>query len=127
MTRIAITGDRHWGKDRYPAVLAAVASRIDAELFVLGDASGVDALAHAACAELDLPHIRILADWRRFGRGAGPLRNGEMLDHLTGPTDELWYFHDDLAQSKGTKNCVNQALDRGIAVRRRAINEGGSP
>jgi hypothetical protein len=52
--------------------------------------------------------------WKKFGKAAGPLRNKEMLDftHI----DMIVAFHPDIMMSKGTKNMMKQAYDRGIPV-----------
>ena len=53
------------------------------------------------------------ADWTRFRKSAGPIRNRQMLDDQP---DLVVAFHDDLAASKGTKDCVEEAARRGIPV-----------
>lgn len=53
------------------------------------------------------------ADWKKYGRAAGPIRNNEMLDS---DPDVVLAFHDSLETSKGTKHCVEQALKRGMTV-----------
>lgn len=121
MKIIVITGDRTWGEDRYDDVLGCLrwANAIqDSVLVVLGDAEGADFLARRACEFLGLDYVREEAHWRGLGRAAGPERNGRMLNHVQDPHyDEVWYFHDNLRSSKGTKNCCRQAIDRGITVR----------
>jgi hypothetical protein len=52
------------------------------------------------------------ADWTRYGRAAGPIRNKQMLDE--GRPDQVMAF---LAKgSKGTKNMIEQAQKRGLPV-----------
>ena len=126
--RVAITGDRNWSAAK--AIESALRTLNAATDFVvLGDADGADTLARLACGKLGLRHRVHDADWKSFGRAAGPIRNEAMLDDLCEgwydevlldlprPLRELWYFHDDLARSKGTKNCVEQARKRGITIR----------
>ena len=45
---------------------------------VSGGAAGVDRAAEAWAASLGIPVRRFQADWRRYRRGAGPIRNREM-------------------------------------------------
>lgn len=48
------------------------------------------------------------ADWDKYGRAAGPVRNTEMAKrnpHI------VIAFHDDITSSKGTKNMLNQVVD----------------
>jgi hypothetical protein len=118
---VAITGDRAWGSERYQIVYDAL-TLLDptSDFVILGDARGVDSVdthAQIACIALGLSHKIYKAQWKtedgHFRRWAGPERNGWMLDH---PADMVWYFHDNLEESKGTRNCVKQAHDRDIPV-----------
>lgn len=53
------------------------------------------------------------ADWNRYGRRAGMIRNRVMLDMNPG---FVMAFHKDLDASRGTRDCVLEALRRGITV-----------
>jgi hypothetical protein len=111
---VAITGDRNWvDADAIVEALGTLSPRQDR--VVLGDARGADRLAAYACVALGLEHSVHQAKWAVYGGAAGPHRNAQML--ADGPPDQVWYFHDDLARSKGTRNCVEQARRLGIAVR----------
>lgn len=120
--RVAITGDRYW-TDPEPIERALRTLDPLGDFVVLGDARGVDTLARQACEKLGLSYRVHVADWGRFKGDAGPRRNTAMLDDLEYGTvmvldlREVWYFHDDLEKSRGTKNCVNQARARGLTIR----------
>lgn len=62
---------------------------------------------------MGFPVERYPADWERYGKRAGPIRNRKMLDQ--GP-DLVVAFGGD----KGTADCVREARRRGIAVREEA-------
>lgn len=111
--RVAITGDRYWDDEH--ALMAAL-STLDPEtdFVILGDARGADYIAWQVCKDLGLPYRRHFANWARYKGSAGPKRNTAMLDD---GAEEVWYFHLNLNASRGTKNCVEQARDRGIPVR----------
>ncbi len=112
MTLIVITGDRHWTKK---SVIQLALRPFGEDLEVVqGGAPGADRLAMKVCmAEGWLCH-QFDANWRRYGRGAGPVRNGEMIDL---DPDVVFAFHDDLwGESRGTRNCVEQAMARSISV-----------
>jgi hypothetical protein len=84
-------------------------------VLIEGECRGVDHLARKI-AEIEL-HIdvrRYPADWDRYGKAAGPRRNQQMLDD--GRPNEVWAFHDDLANSKGTKDMVERAMAADIPV-----------
>lgn len=55
------------------------------------------------------------ADWKRYGRAAGPIRNRQMLEE--GKPDLIIAFHSNLAESRGTANMVKIARKAGIEVR----------
>ena len=55
------------------------------------------------------------ADWTRYGKPAGPIRNRQMLNE--GKPDMVIAFHDDLSVSVGTKDMVDIANAAGLPVR----------
>ncbi len=56
------------------------------------------------------PHV---ADWKGLGNVAGPARNREMVE---AGADLCIALHRSIEASKGTKDCMRQALAAGIAV-----------
>jgi len=112
--RVLVCGDRNW----IDGALIFEALRVEHfgldTVVVDGAARGADSLGHAAALELGLQTERFPANWTRYGRGAGPIRNQQMLD---GGLDLVMAFHDDLAHSKGTAHMVRIARKAGIAVR----------
>ena len=54
------------------------------------------------------------ADWKKYGRAAGPIRNLQMLDN--GKPDICYAFHDCIEKSKGTKDMVNRCKANGLTV-----------
>jgi hypothetical protein len=81
---------------------------------ISGGAKGADSLAVRAAKHLGFVFREYYADWYRFGKAAGPLRNQRMLD-LEDP-DLVVAFHEDIDSSKGTKDMVRRALNRGVEV-----------
>jgi hypothetical protein len=78
---------------------------------VHGAAPGVDESFEMACRGLSVTTEPHPAEWRRLGNKAGPIRNQEMVDAGA----ELYIaFHRTLNTSRGTKNCIIQALEAGI-------------
>ena len=106
---LAITGGRAYA---YPEIVWATLDEYDkTNLFlVLGDANGVDTQAKSWAERYKVPHKVHRADWETFGKAAGPLRNGEMIKEA----DALLAF----PGGRGTENCTNQAIQKGIPVRR---------
>lgn len=68
---------------------------------ISGTARGVDLIGEEWAAEQKIPVIRCQADWRQYGRAAGPIRNEKMGDLA----DAAIVFWD--GQSKGSKHMID--------------------
>lgn len=117
--RVLICGSRYW--DDYDAVMTVIdhlieqATRFNARVVVIqGGAKGADSLACRAALERKLEVEQYDADWKTYGRSAGPIRNKRMLDE--GKPSLVVAFSYDLANSKGTANMVAQAGKAGITT-----------
>jgi hypothetical protein len=104
--RLLVTGDREW-KDR--KAIERAFDQFKPTSIIEGECRGLDLMARAVAEERGIPVTPVPAKWEAFGKAAGHIRNGEMLD--LGP-DLVLAFHNDFKKSKGTKNCVDQALKR---------------
>lgn len=121
--RVLISGDRNWGK---PAVIElildglALACQDENEPLVIieGCARGADKVAHdwgnamRGSGVADIEHYP--ADWDKYGRGAGPVRNRQMLNE--GKPDVVFAFNDHITESKGTRDMCEIASDAGVPV-----------
>lgn len=94
-----------------------------ADEIVVGDADGFDRFVRkvvgilrtvfkVACAKLRV----FFAEWDRFGRAAGPRRNGKMVVCLA-DADERFLIAAPGPRSRGTWDCARQAKRAGIGVR----------
>jgi len=110
------TGSRHElteGADNLLKNAVKLVRQRGASLYV-GDANGVDALVRAQG-----PAVVFEADWRNFGKGAGPRRNKEMLTAALAAVGgnpllvKLYAFP--ATDSRGTWDCVKTAALMGIA------------
>ena len=111
--RILVTGDRFW---TCPKLATSIVRRLVARYgpgitIVHGGGPGVDNSFASACRDLGISAEPHLADWKGLGNIAGPVRNKEMVDSAPGLCIAL---HRSIATSKGTKNCVLQAVKAGI-------------
>lgn len=116
--KILVTGDRDWTDRECIQYCLAVAAELAAPeqiTLIHGKARGADTIAGEIGAGLDFNVVAVPADWEQYGRAAGPIRNREMLAM---EPDLVIAFHDDLENSKGTRNCVEQAEKLGIPVSR---------
>lgn len=113
--KILVCGSRHW-EDRalIARTLADKGCGYAPVKVIHGDCRGADRMAgeyaeHQGCSVFKFP-----ADWTKYGRAAGPIRNQQMLDE--GKPDLVLAFHDDIERSKGTKDMVIRARNAGIPV-----------
>lgn len=108
--RIVVTGDREWTDYAYiRRVLSEYVST--AEVLIEGEARGVDSLCRHAALSLGFPPDNIMrfpANWEKFHKAAGVIRNQVMID--VGRPDLGLAFHADLENSKGTKDMVKRLL-----------------
>lgn len=98
------------------AILATWTQFPEDEEFVVisGGARGADTHARKACEKHGIDFIEFPAQWDKFGRSAGPIRNQQML--LEGRPTHGLAFHQDLEKSKGTKDMVQRLKRNGVAV-----------
>lgn len=115
--RVLVCGDRNW---KNMGIIERELIKLPADTIIIhGAARGVDTLAKFVAERIGLKIINdgkgFPADWKRYGRGAGPVRNKQMIDE--GKPDLILAFHDDIKNSKGTKNMIN----RGIEAKKKVI------
>jgi len=115
--KVLICGDRNWDHHLImKTLISGLYSMYLNDLYIIqGEAKGADSMAR----DIGTTFVReknILsfpAEWDKYGKGAGPIRNKQMLDE--GP-DLVIAFHSDIENSKGTKNMVDQAWSKGVPV-----------
>lgn len=116
--KILVCGDRNWTdkkkiKDELVEVWKGLVNSTDI-VVIHGGARGADTLAGEVAKELGFRVKVFLADWEKFGKAAGPIRNIEMLNEKP---DLVLAFHCDLSKSKGTAHAVKTANKRGMQVK----------
>lgn len=111
--RVLVCGDRFWKGGIAP--ISAVLEKYPAGTVVIhGAAAGADYFAGIAAERLGFEVEPYPADWDKYGRAAGPVRNSLMLSQ--GRPTEVHAFHNDFEHSKGTKDMVQKARRAGIPV-----------
>jgi hypothetical protein len=68
-----------------------------------GKCEGTDSLGERFAKEFEIPVDPYPADWNRFGKAAGPIRNGQMVKNAT----HAIVFDHPLA--RGSKDLIRQA------------------
>lgn len=87
----------------------------DSLTIVSGDAKhGVDRMTISMCEDFGITHIKCPANWKKFGRSAGIIRNRFMLSFFE-PELVVGIYWD---LTPGTKHCLEEAEKRNIKVRR---------
>jgi hypothetical protein len=110
---VLICGDRNWADP--DLILETVRARLTpADTIIHGACRGADTFGGQAGLALGLSVRSFPADWTKYGRAAGPIRNQQMLDQHP---DEVWAFHDSLSSSKGTKDMMDRAHRAGVVVK----------
>lgn len=111
--RVLVTGSRGWVKvGLLRATLDALLKEHPNMTVLQGGAYGVDTMAATWANARGVPCDTMKADWRKYGKAAGPIRNNAMLDTVP---DLVVAFHD--GKSAGTAHCIKQARDRRIPVK----------
>ncbi len=71
--------------------------------FIHGGCKGADLLANSVAKMYNYNTIEFKADWGKYGLGAGPIRNSEMLKMNP---ELVLIFHNNLESSKGTRSFI---------------------
>ncbi len=91
--------------------LLSVKQRTHTVVIISGTARGADRLGERYAKERGFQLRRFPADWEQHGKSAGHIRNAKMADNA----DALIAFWD--GESRGTKNMIDNARRKGLAVR----------
>jgi len=109
--RILICGDRNWTN---PTPIYRILNNLDKkDIIIHGACRGADLLAGLIAKELGFIVEEYPAQWGKYGKAAGPLRNREMLNS---GANLVIAFHEDIKKSRGTINTIRQAQELNIPV-----------
>lgn len=115
MNRVLCCGDRNW-KDIEAIELMLKNRHIvhSIEVLIEGEANGADILSAEVAKRLGIPILSFPANWKKYGKAAGVIRNQQMLDE--GKPNLVLAFHDNIKESKGTKDMIHRAVKANIPV-----------
>ena len=103
--RVLICGDRDWvDRDLIHSWIEQL-QEWGVDSIIEGEARGADTIAREEAEKLGIEVEKFPAEWNRFGRAAGPIRNRQMLDENP---DLVLAFHDHIEFSKGTRNTLTE-------------------
>lgn len=86
--------------------------KLNVSAIIEGGAQGADRLGRRYAEENNIPYITMHADWNKYGKRAGYIRNVEMAKALNPGTDLVLCFWD--GKSKGTAHMIQTASQYGL-------------
>lgn len=108
---VLVCGSRHWTNKR---LIARTLKHLkEGDKVVHGAARGADSLAASYARWRGLEVAAYPADWRQYGRAAGPIRNQLMLDK---EQPDIVYAFRCRGASRGTDDMIRRARKAGIPV-----------
>lgn len=123
MYKIIINGSRDFYNYTYLRLILKeyiMTNQINPELIeiISGGAKGADTLAIKFAKEYNLNYKVMNADWNKYGKRAGIIRNAEMLTYaISNPNDIAILISFWNGTSKGTKHMIDISNDKGIIVK----------
>jgi hypothetical protein len=110
--RVLVTGGRSFDDaDMLDAALDDLNAEFGISCVIHGLAQGADTLAGYWAHKRKIEVFAIRADWKRYGKDAGPIRNGDLLKK--GRPDLVLAF----PGGKGTRNMMQQADKAGVPIK----------
>jgi len=120
MTRIIIAGSRQFND--YEKMLKTLdefgvhlINTIDTVEIISGHAPGADALGEKFAKAYGYPLKIFPADWKKYGRATGPIRNEQMAKYAA-KADRGILIAFPIGESKGTRNMIKLAQQYGFEV-----------
>jgi hypothetical protein len=104
---VIISGDRRWTNRKLIRMVLIKLQKSGYKRIVEGGALGVDTIAKEEAQKLKMEVVEEKAQWKWYGKMAGPMRNTKMLEYNP---KIVVTFHNDINYSKGTKNMAIQAI-----------------
>lgn len=107
--KVIIAGSRTIS-DRELVEAAIKASGFEITEVVCGMARGVDTVGLNWARDNNIPVKAFPADWEKYGRAAGPIRNKQMAEYAEALIAIM------APNSRGTKNMIETAIKRGLKL-----------
>ena len=104
--KVLICGDWNWTNIQLIREWLIKLKNEGYDTVIEGEARGADSIARDLALLLNMKIESYPADWSKYGRSAGPIRNTQMLKE--GKPDFVLAFHNNIASSKGTANMLKQ-------------------
>ncbi len=103
--RVLICGDRNW-KNR-ELIKQYIYSLPEGSVLIHGACRGADEISGEYGKERGFSILAFPAEWNKYGKPAGPIRNKQMI--VEGKPNTVVAFHNNIKESRGTANMLKQA------------------
>lgn len=114
MTRILVCGSRGWKQiNPIETVIAGHLAKGHLTLIHGACPDGADAIADVLGKKLGAKVVPVEANWERFGKRAGMIRNQKMLDEQRPDVVYAFRAH---GKSAGTDDMIERALKAGVTT-----------
>ena len=115
MFKVIIAGSRYFTSYQHlkEACEFYLSNKLPQVTIISGHAKGADSLGEKWASEMNLPCEIYPADWNKYGKSAGYIRNKQMAE----VGNALIAFKIKGIESKGTDNMISLAREKGISVR----------
>lgn len=111
MRRVLVFGGRDYNdRDYVWRVLSYFHEEDPFSVLIHGGATGADTIAGEWARANGVREVKMLADWKKHGKAAGPIRNTRMLTH--GKPDVAVGF----PGGRGTADMGHKVLDAGVIL-----------
>lgn len=106
--KLAVIGSRDCGSYGVERILERLPE--DCTEIITGGARGIDELAAQAARLRGIPLVRILPEYRKYGKRAALIRNARIVE-LADKVLAFWDF-----SSAGTANAIAACIEQGVPV-----------
>lgn len=117
-TRVIISGSRNfYNPGIFNNIMTEYLSDIptDSLEIVTGGCRGADQMGENYAIEWHIPHSVFHADWNKYGKSAGPIRNERMAKYAS-EADHGMLIAFPIGESRGTRNMIEIARRYGLKV-----------
>ena len=113
--KVLVCGSRNWRARAvtYDALEQLKKSTKEPITIIHGDCRGADKIAGEVAETLGMEVERYPANWKKYGKSAGPIRNVEMLEQNP---DKVIAFHENIMESKGTNHMLSIASKVNVPI-----------
>lgn len=111
--KVVVTGTRETLTEEWIEIIGDTLLEYEIDVLVHGGCTGVDKECDRLALSMGWRVVEVRANWRKYGRAAGPMRNRKMIDEYE-PELVLAF---PIESSRGTRDCIEYAKKKGVPTR----------